>query len=295
MVALVCCSLSAANAQQDFSKVAITSEPLAPNVHVLFGAGGNMALLTGADGAVLVDDQFAPLAPKIRAAIALLTDKPVRFLINTHWHSDHTGGNEAFGKTGSVIIAHDNTLKRLSSKQFVDFFKMDVPPSPQSALPVVTFAHNVSLHLNGEHVSAVHVSNAHTDTDTLLFFANANVVHTGDLYMNPWYPFVDLSSAGSVDGYLTACRIVLERTNEATKVIPGHGPVASRGDYQAWCSMLTTVRERVWQALRKRRTLQQTLDAKPTAEFDTKYGTGFIKGDVLITTLYTDLARKRSR
>lgn len=284
-----------AQAQQDFSKVEVTSAPLATNLHVLFGSGGNMALLTGPDGAVLVDDQYAPLSPKIRAAIALLTDQPVRFVINTHWHGDHTGGNESFGKTGSIIVAHRNTLKRLSTRQFVEFFKSEVPPSPKEALPVVTFEQGVDLHLNGEDIEAVHVPAAHTDTDVLLFFRKANVVHTGDTYMNAWYPFVDVSSGGSIDGYLEACRQVLARSDDKTQIIPGHGPMASRADYQAWCSMLGTMRERVWQALQRRQTLQQTLDAKLSAEFDSRFGGGFIKPDVFVTVLYSDLGRKARR
>ncbi|MDW8258219.1 MAG: MBL fold metallo-hydrolase, partial [Gammaproteobacteria bacterium] len=210
--------------QQDFSKVEITATQLAPNVYALFGAGGNMALLTGEQGAVLVDDQFAPLAPKIRAAIALLTDKPVRFVINTHHHFDHTGGNEAFGGTGSIIVAHDNTLRRLSTKQLVDFFNMEIPASPPAALPIVTFAHNATFHLNGEELEALHVPRAHTDNDVLLFFKKADVVHTGDTYMNPWYPFVDTGAGGSIDGYLEVCRIVLDRSGDRTRIIPGHGP-----------------------------------------------------------------------
>ena len=159
---------SAAHGQQvDYSKVEVRTQQLAPNLYVLFGAGGNVGLLTGSDGAVIIDNQFAAMAPKLRAAMALLTDQPVRFVINTHWHPDHTGGNEAFGRAGSVIVAHENTRRRLSAPQFVDLFKMQTAAAPSQALPVVTFADSVDLHLNGDDIAVVHVANAHTDSDCL--------------------------------------------------------------------------------------------------------------------------------
>lgn len=278
-------------AQTDFSKVEIKSVELAPGLYSLFGSGGNMALLTGADGAILVDDQFAPLAPKIRAAIALLTDRPVRFVINTHWHFDHTGGNEAFGGNGSIIVAHENTLKRLSSKQLIDFFNVETQPSPRAALPVITFSNDLQLHLNGQDIEALHVKNAHTDTDVLLFLRPANVVHMGDLFTNGTYPFIDMGSGGSIEGMIAGCNIVLTRSDAQTQIIPGHGPMAKRVDLQPWCAMLTTVRDRVASAIRAGQTLQQVLAAKPTAEFDERYSRGAMNAGVWVQRVYTDLRR----
>ncbi len=278
-------------AQADYSKVEIKSVQLAPGLYSLFGSGGNMALLTGADGAVLVDDQFAPLAPKIRAAIALLTDRPVRFVINTHWHFDHTGGNEEFGGTGSIIVAHENTLQRLSTKQLVDFFKVETPPSPRAALPVITFSQDLQLHLNGQDIEALHVKNAHTDTDVLLFFKPANVIHTGDTFLNGAYPFIDMGSGGSIEGMIASCSLVLTRSDDQTQIIPGHGPMAKRTDLQPWCAMLTTVRDRVVSAIRAGQSLQQLLAAKPTAEFDARFAKGSMTPDVWSQRVYTDLRR----
>ncbi len=278
--------------QQDFSKVEIRATQLAPNLYMLVGGGGNMALLLGNDGPVLVDDQFAPLAPKIRAQVALLAERPVRFVINTHWHFDHTGGNEAFGGSGSVIVAHENTRKRMSTRQLVDFFNLETPPSPAAALPLVTFEDSVQLHLDGEDIVAEHVANAHTDTDIVLYFGKANVVHTGDVFVVGGYPFIDMGSGGTIDGVIAGADRILARTNAATRIIPGHGPLSSRQDLQDYRDMLATVRDRVVSLIRKGRTQQQVLDAAPTLEFDARYSKGMMKADVWVQRVYVDLARR---
>jgi glyoxylase-like metal-dependent hydrolase (beta-lactamase superfamily II) len=282
-----------AGAQQpDFSKIEVRVEQLAPNLHVLFGAGGNVAVLTGDDGAVVVDDQFAPMAPKIRAAIALLTDKPVKFVINTHWHPDHAGGNAAFGRGGRIIIAHENTLRRLSSPQLVDFFNMKTEAEPAAALPVVTFTDSVDLHLDGEDIAVVHVANAHTDSDAVLYFRNADAVHAGDVFTQQGgYPFIDLGSGGSIDGVIAATREILARIGEHTRVIPGHGPLATRADVVRRLAMLVAVRERIAAQLRRGRSLAQVIDSRPTKDFDAQYGGGAIKPDVWVQRVYLDLAR----
>ncbi len=280
-----------AEAQTDYSKVDIRAVELAGGLYAMFGAGGNMALLIGDEGAVLVDDQFAPLVPKIRSAIALLTEKPVRFVINTHWHFDHTGGNEAFGGTGSIIVAHENTRRRMSTDQIVDFFNIPTPASPKAALPVITFTQDLQLHLNGQDIEAIHAKNAHSDSDVLLFFRQANVIHTGDVFVNGNFPFIDMGSGGSIDGVIAACAILLARSDEKTQIIPGHGPMANRQDLQAWCTMLTTVRDRVAAAIRNGLTLQQVLVKRPSAEFDQVYGNGMMKPDIWLQRVYTDLRR----
>jgi glyoxylase-like metal-dependent hydrolase (beta-lactamase superfamily II) len=262
---------------------------------MLSGAGGNMALLTGDDGAVLVDDQFAPLAPKIRAAIARLTDRPVRFVINTHWHSDHTGGNEALGATGAVIVAHRNTRERMSTRQLVDLFKLEVPPAEPIALPVVTFEQSVRLHLDGEDISVEHVANAHTDSDAVLYFRKSDVVHTGDVFVRGFYPFIDMGTGGSLDGMIAGSAAILARTGPGTRIIPGHGALATRQDLQDYLDMLVTVRERVATAIRDGRTLQQVLAARPTAEFDVRYARAGIAPDAWVQRVYADLARARAR
>ena len=186
-----------ASAQQDLSGVQIRTEQLAPGVAVLFGAGGNIGLSHGEDGNVIVDDQYAPLTPKILAAIKALDPDPVRFVINTHWHFDHTGGNENFGKAGSVIVAHDNVRRRMEAGQFMRAFNQQIAPAPKAALPVVTFGQDSSLHLNGDTLHLIHVTNAHTDGDSLVHWRKANVLHMGDTFFNKvTFPFIDLESGG---------------------------------------------------------------------------------------------------
>lgn len=292
VVALLAIAAAPLQAQlPDLDKVEIRATALAPNVYMLTGGGGNMALLTGADGAVLVDDQFAPLAPRIRAQIARLTDRPLRFVINTHWHFDHTGGNEAFGGAGSVIVAHENTHRRMSTRQVVDFFNVETPPAPPAALPVVTFGEGVTLRLNGERISIRHAPNAHTDSDAILYFENSGVVHMGDVFVLGSYPFIDMGSGGSIEGVIAAAARTLAGTAADAKIIPGHGPLATRSDLQQYHDMLVTVRGRVADMIRKGRSLEQVLAARPTAEFDARYGKGAMTPDVWLQRVYVDLAR----
>ena len=276
-------------AQQNFDAVQVTSQQLAPRVFALFGSGGNMGLLVGDDGAVLIDDQYAPLSDKIRAAIAKLTDKPVRFIVNTHLHGDHTGGNEAFGKSGAVIVAHDNVRKRLSTSQFSQRFNRTTPPSPYAALPVVTFAEDLTLHLDGDSIRVVHVPPAHTDGDAFIYFAKANVIHMGDTFTNGSYPFVDVSSGGTIDGYLTAADRVLAIANDQTRIIPGHGAVASKADLQEFRRVVGTIRDRVAAMVKQGKSLTEVAAAKPTAEWDATWGKGFMTPDVFLDIVYNDV------
>jgi cyclase len=287
--------VAAAGAQQpDFNKAEIKSEKLSDNVYMLSSVGvlaGNIGALVGPSGVLIVDDQFTPLVPKIQTAIAQLTSAPVRFVLNTHWHDDHTGGNEPLGKAGAVIVAHDNTLKRLSTEQFLDLFNAKVPPKPPEAWPVVTFADSVTLHLNGEDIEAVHVANAHTDSDAIIYFRKANVVHTGDVFLGPAYPFVDTGSGGSLDGVIAAAATVLARINDDTKIIPGHAAVQKKPELAAWRGMLITVRNRVADGIRAGKTQEQVVASGVTREFDAKYGKGFISPTVFVQRAYVDLKR----
>jgi glyoxylase-like metal-dependent hydrolase (beta-lactamase superfamily II) len=278
-----------ARAQQDYSKVEIRSDPVAGSVHMLTGAGGNLALSIGDDAAFLVDDQFAPLSARIKAAIASISRKPVRFVLNTHWHGDHTGGNEQFGRAGSVIVAHENVRRRMSSEQFSSFATQPIPPSPKAALPVVTFATDVTFHLNGDEIHAFHVPHAHTDGDAVVHFRRANVVHLGDVFFNKLYPFIDVGSGGTVAGTLAAVDQVLAMVGDDTKIVPGHGPLATRADLLAYRRMLATVQERVQALVREGRSLQDAVAARPTAEFDEAWGNGFLKPEQFLAVLWKDL------
>lgn len=268
--------LSAARAQQNFDKVEIKTEQLSPTTYVLFGAGGNIGVSVGEDALFIIDDQYAPVSPKIVAALKKLSDKPIKFVLNTHWHGDHTGGNENFGKAGALIVAHDNVRKRMSTEQFIALFKSTTPPSPKAALPVVTFSTDVTFHINGDEVFGFHVPKAHTDGDTIVQFKKSNVIHMGDTFFNGLYPFIDTSSGGNPDGVIAAADRVLMMADDNTKIIPGHGPVCNKADLKAYRDMLATVTGRIKALLKAGKKLEDIKAANPSAEFDEKWGKAFI-------------------
>ena len=292
VLSLLAASTAAAQ-QQDFSRVNITVVPVAPDIYMLQGAGGNIGLSVGRDDAFVIDDQYAPLTAKIRAAIATVTTRPVRFLVNTHWHGDHTGGNENMAGAGAIVVAHDNVRRRMSTEQFIEQFKMREPASPAAALPVITFSDTISFFVNGDTVRAMHVRRAHTDGDAVIVFRAANVVHMGDVYFNGMYPFIDVSSGGSLLGTIAAIDAVLAMADAGTKIIPGHGPLATRADLARYRDMLVAVRTRVAPLVARRRTLQQVLAANPLADLDAVWGKGFMKPDQFLTSVYTSLTRRR--
>jgi len=273
------CALAAAPAvaQRDFSGVEIKTTKLTGSTYMLVGAGGNIGLSVGEDAVFVIDDQFAPLTPKITAAIAQITPKPVRFVLNTHWHFDHTGGNENFAKAGAIIVAHENVRKRMSAAGFIEFLNVKTQPDPKAALPIVTFAGGLSFHINGEEIRAIHMPAAHTDGDSVVHFLGSDVIHMGDIYFNGMYPFIDVDSGGSVDGVIAACDQVLKIVSAKTQVIPGHGPLSNAAELKAYRDMLATVSGRVKALVGEGRTLEQIVAAGVSAEFDEKWGKGFIK------------------
>ena len=274
---------------QDFDNVKIEAIPLADGLHMLTGRGGNLAVSTGADGVFLVDDQFAPLTDKIRAAIAEISGAPLRFVVNTHWHGDHTGGNENLGKAGVTIVAHENVRARLSVDQFQAAFNRTVPASPPAALPVITFRTDVTFHLNGQEVHVFHVDPAHTDGDSIVHFRGANTIHMGDTFFNGIYPFIDLGSGGSVDGLVAAADRALELADAETKIIPGHGLLADRAALVTYRDMLAAVRERLRDLIAQGKSADEAVKARPTAAFDAKWGGGFMKPDVFTRIVYSSL------
>ncbi len=291
--ALCLAAAPAAMAQQDFSKVEIKAEKLNDTTWMLVGAGGNMGLSVGEDAVFLIDDQFAPLAPKIKAAVAAITKKPVQFLLNTHFHFDHTGGNEAFGKAGALIVAHDNVRKRMTTDQLISFVGASSrqAASPKAALPVITVPGDISFHINGEEVQAFHVPRAHTDGDLIVHFKGGNVVHMGDVFFNGSYPFIDTSSGGTVPGVVAAFDRVLALADDKTKIIPGHGPLANKAALQATRDMLATVMARLQEQRRAGLSDEQIRAAAPAAAYDEQWGKGFIKPAQFVQMMLNGLPR----
>ena len=283
-------TLGAYAQQQDFSAVTIETTKVADGVYMLTGSGGNIGVSVGDDGVVVIDDQFAPLTPKITAAIRALTDKPLRFVLNTHWHFDHTGGNENLGNAGAVIVAQENVYKRMSTEQFIEFFKMKLPASPKGALPVITFTESITFRLNGDELNGYHVKHAHTDGDMIVRFRKANVVHMGDTYFSFMYPFIDAGSGGSVKGVLAAADGVLGTIDDNTKIIPGHGPLSTKKDLRAYRDMLARVSANIGRMIKAKKTLEQVVAAKPTREFDAVWGNGFLKPDQFVALVYKSMS-----
>ena len=278
-----------ASGQSDFDKVEIQTTKLTQNIHMLTGMGGNLGVISGPDGVFLIDDQFAPLSDKIRAAIKKISDQPIRFVLNTHWHFDHTGGNENLGKLGSIIVAHQNVRKRLSVDNFIKAFGREVPVQPKEGLPIITFSEQVSFHLNGEDIEVVHVQDAHTDGDSVIFFKAANVIHTGDVFFNKTYPFIDTQHGGSLAGTLSAIDMILKRSNKHTKIIPGHGPLATIKDLKAYKKMLLDVQETLTKMKEQGKTLEQVQAAKPTAKYDEVWGKGWLSPEKFVEIVYSSL------
>ncbi len=257
--------------RQDMADVEIRAVELESDLFVLFGRGGNVGLSVGEDGAFLVDDQYAPLTERILAAVAEVTDEPVRWVLNTHWHGDHTGGNENLGRAGAMIVAHENVYRRMNPARFRDLAGRS-SQAPPAALPVVTFDSNVRFHWNGRRIEVTHVPAAHTDGDAIVHFSGADVFHMGDVYFADRYPFIDVDSGGDVDGVLRAVNLVLGLSNEGTRIVPGHGDLATPADLRAYRDMLETVRLRVASLVADGRTEDQVVASRPTAELDAVWG-----------------------
>jgi len=283
--------------QQDFSKVEIKVTKVSGNIYMLEGAGGNIAASVGEDGIVIVDDQFAPLAEKIQAALKGITDKPVRFIINTHYHGDHTGGNEPFSNAGSTVIAQDNVRKRLESGGTAGnggSLKMENKPAAKGALPIITFENDVTVHLNGEDIRALHFPAGHTDGDSIIFFPKNNVVHMGDDFVRYGFPFIDVASGGSVQGMISAMEKAMSMLPPDVKVIPGHGALSNLEDVRAFVKMLKETSSVVQKAIDRGQTLEQMKQAKILDPWQ-KFSGNFINTDAFIETLYYSLTGQKGK
>jgi glyoxylase-like metal-dependent hydrolase (beta-lactamase superfamily II) len=280
------CAVVAGAQQDDWDAVEVKAAPVAGSVHVLVGRGGNIGVSVGADGTILVDDQFAPLTDKIVAAVESIAPGPVRFIINTHFHGDHTGGNENFGKRGSIIAAHENVRLRMSTEQVRRVARQDTTPAaPPDALPKITFADEVTFHWNGDTIQVFHVDNAHTDGDSIIHFTNADVFHMGDTFFRGRYPFIDVDFGGNVNGLIAAADRVLSMVSPSSKIIPGHGDLSTPADLRAYRDMLSDVRDRVQALIDQGRNIDEVVAAKPAAQYDAQ----FEGGDTFVQAVFYSL------
>lgn len=292
---LFACSPWTSVAAQGFPRVLIKKHPVADNLYMLEGRGGNIGALFGDDGVFLIDDQFAPLTDDIVKAVRELSPEPIRFVVNTHWHGDHTGGNENLGKAGAVIVAHENVRVRMSTKQFSEAFGRETPPSPVGALPKITFTESMTFHWNGEEVEVFHVDPAHTDGDSIIHFKGANAIHMGDIYFNGLYPYIDFSAGGSIFGMIEAVDLVLARTNKDTKIIPGHGPLSNVAELKSYRAMLIEMRDAIVKLLDAGKSVEEVVAAKPSAKYDEKLGKGFLNPDSFVGIVARGIVRYRER
>jgi cyclase len=279
-----------ASAQADFSKVEIKATKINGNVYMLEGAGGNIGVSVGSDGILIVDDEFAPLADKIKAALKTLGEGKLKFILNTHWHGDHTGGNVKFGPE-APIIAQTNVRKRLSTEQKSEFFKSTTPASPKEAMPVITFDESLSVHFNGEEIRVIHFPQGHTDGDSVIFFTGSNVVHMGDDFFSGRFPFVDLESGGSVQGLTKNVGEILGKLPAGVKLIPGHGPISTADDLKAYHRMLVETTEIVRKKIAAQKTLGQIKTEGLPDEWKS-WGAGFIKTDMWLELVYRSLSKQ---
>ncbi len=297
VVTLLVVAAPAVGQDVDWDAVEITTEDLGSGVHVLFGRGGNIGVSTGPDGALLVDDQYAPLTDRILAAVSAITDEPVRFVVNTHWHGDHTGGNENLGKAGALIVAHENVRRRMNPEDFADLVGRSDQAAPE-ALPVVTFDDGVTLNWNGLRIEAVHHPHAHTDGDSVIWFRGANIVHMGDLFFNGAFPFIDVDSGGGLDGLIAAAEAVAARSDEETTIIPGHGPVTDRATLVQYGEALREARQRIAARVAAGQSLDQVAAAYAdvVAGVGTEIGwspdaAGFVSAERFVRLAYRSLSR----
>lgn len=294
LVAALLMATTAAAQQQDFRQVQIKTNKLADNLYYLEGSGGNIGVSIGDDGVFLIDDQYAPLSEKIIAAIKALSDKPIRFVFNTHHHGDHTGGNQNMGKTGAVIVSHENVRTRLAAGFTGGDLNKALTAEQSIGLPVITFEDSVSFHLNGHDIEAIHVVPAHTDGDSIVVFKDINFIHTGDVFRTVAYPRADATANGSVLGIMAVYQQLLDMSDANTRFLPGHGVLSTRADIESQLKMLTTIRDRIQAGITAGKTVEQIQAEKPTAEFDAQWSGGVATaGDALVAVYFAELSAKK--
>ncbi|MCF6262060.1 MAG: MBL fold metallo-hydrolase [Xanthomonadales bacterium] len=269
--------------------VEYTTTRLSDNLTMLKGQGGNVAISSGKDGVFIIDDQLAPITEGLLEAIRKISDQPIRYVINTHYHGDHVGGNETIGKAGAVILTHNNVYTRMSSEHFSTYMQTSTPAYPAAAMPNITFSDEATLHFNGETATAYHIANAHTDGDALIHFPKSNVIHMGDLWFQGFYPYIDLDAGGNIEGIINGVNKALELANSETKIIPGHGPLGSYAELKAYGEFLAEATQSVRLLIAEEKTLSEIIALKPTAKWDESLGKVWIKPDQFVTMIYNSL------
>jgi uncharacterized protein (DUF1684 family)/glyoxylase-like metal-dependent hydrolase (beta-lactamase superfamily II) len=276
----------------EFAAIQVKTSPLDEHLYLVTGAGGNMAAYTGVGGILLVDADYTAMSEKIKAALAELSDQPVRYVVNTHWHFDHAGGNENFAAWGAQIVAHENVRKLMADAQYLAVIDREVPASPPAALPTITFTDSLIFHFADETITVFHVPHAHTSGDGIVYFHRANTIHVGDNYFNPGYPYIDVGNEGNIDGMISAVEIALQLADDETTIIPGHGPLANRSDLAAYHAMLIGFREAILQAVADGKDLEAILADPPTAELDAQWGGTMFPPAMFTEMVYLSLANQ---
>lgn len=289
---IICLFVPVLSAQQNELEIQLTTEKLAENLYMLADSGGmgNSVVLTGEDGLLLIDTKSAGGGDKLLTQISELSDKPIRFVINTHWHFDHVSGNEKVAQTGATVIAHENVRKRMGMPHDMKALNTKVSPAPEAARPSLTFKNELVLHMNGEDVRVFHVAPGHTDGDAVIYFPKANVIHVGDLYFEGLYPYIGIYSGGSINAMIKVIEQILPMLDTQTKVVPGHGPLSNKAGLQSYLAMLTAVRDKVGLLIQEGKTIEQAVAAKPTQPFDEKWGNGFLPPDQFTRIVFMDLS-----
>ncbi len=267
---------------------------LTENMYVIHGSGGNVILSIGNDGIILVDDQYAPVTEKMMSLIANITNKPITFVINTHWHPDHVGGNERLGEAGAVIVSHENVRKRLNQDQFFEMINQTIPALSKKGLPIITFSDNMTFYQNNDEIRISYLDNGHTDGDSAVYFTQNNVIHVGDDFSDEAYPFMDLSTGGSIDGLISSLKSIISIINNDTKVVAGHSGISNQTKVKDYANMLIDVRSLISSMIKEGKSLDEIIQSKPTAQYDTTYRDySFIKPKDFVTNIYESLKSRQ--
>ena len=276
------------------SHLELNTTKLTNSMYVIHGSGGNVILSIGNDGIILVDDQYAPVTEKMKSVIANITNKPIKFVINTHWHPDHVGGNEKLGEAGAIIISHDNVRKRLSNDQFFELINQTIPALSKKGLPIITFSDNMTFYQNNDEIRISYLDNGHTDGDSAVYFTQNNVIHVGDDFSDRAYPFMDLSTGGSIDGLISSLQSIISMINNDTKVVAGHSGISNQTKVKDYVGMLIDVRSVISNMIKEGKTLDEIIQSKPTSQYDTIYQDySFIKPKDFVTNLYESLKSRQ--